>query len=137
GSGWSANLTNLTCTRSDALASGASFPSLVLNVNVATNALASLTNLAFVAGGGQANTSNDTAADPTTILAAAPIQLWRYYWFGTIADSGPAADLAVTTSDGMPNLFKYALGLTPIVATNDPVVGDVKSGYLLIAAPKN
>jgi hypothetical protein len=96
-----------------------------------------VTNLSVVSGGGQANASNDSAADATTIAAATPIQLWRYYWFGTTANSGPAADLAVTTSDGMPNLYKYALSLIPIIATNDPVAGDIASGFLRISAPKN
>ena len=133
GAGWSADLTNLTCSRSDVLASSASYPTIIVTVNVATNAPVSVTNLVYVTGGGQFNTNTD----PTTIVAATPIQLWRYYWFGTTANSGPAADLAIATSDGMPNLLKYALGLVPIVATNDPVTGDINTGFLRITAPKN
>ena len=43
----------------------------------------------------------------------------------------------MATSDGMPNLLKYALGLDPLVATNNPVVGDISTGYLRLTAPKN
>src|SRR5207247_8502394 len=38
-----------------------------LTVNVANNAAASITNTATVSGGGEINTSNDTANDVTTI----------------------------------------------------------------------
>jgi hypothetical protein len=37
----------------------------------------------------------------------------------------------------MPNLLKYALGLNPLLATNDPVAGDISTGYLRLTAPKN
>ena len=67
GTGWSCVLATLTCTRSDALAAGASYPVITLTVDVANNAPASVTNTAGVSGGGQTNTANDTANDPTTI----------------------------------------------------------------------
>ena len=55
-------------TRSDALVAGASYPVITLTVTVASNAPASVTNSATVAGGGQVNTANDAGNDPTTIL---------------------------------------------------------------------
>ena len=137
GTGWTANLGTLSCTRSDALAVGGGYPPITVTVNVATNASSSVTNLAAVSGGGQTNTLNDTAKDPTSITALTPIQLWRLQWFGTTANSGAAADNAITTSDGMPNLLKYALGLNPLVATTNPVVGDITTGYLRLTLPKN
>jgi hypothetical protein len=66
-----------------------------------------------------------------------PIEAWRLQYFGTTANSGPAADTAIATSDGMPNLLKYALNLDPLIATNDPVAGDIITGYLRLTAPKN
>ena len=90
-----------------------------------------------VSGGGESNTANNLASDPTTILALGPIELWRLHWFGTTANSGPAADTAVNTSDGMPNLLKYALALNPLEPTNSPVVGDIDTGYLRLTTPKN
>jgi uncharacterized repeat protein (TIGR01451 family) len=71
GTGWSCVLGTLTCTRSDALAAGSSYPVITLTVNVSLTAPASVTNSAGVSGGGQSNTANDTASDPTTINAAA------------------------------------------------------------------
>jgi uncharacterized repeat protein (TIGR01451 family) len=67
GTGWTCVVGTLTCTRSDALATGASYPVITLTVNVANNAAASVTNSANVSGGGQTNTANDTASNPTTI----------------------------------------------------------------------
>src|ERR1051325_10705841 len=137
GSGWTGNLGTMTCTRSDALAAGARYPPITGTGNVATNGPAGVTNTALVSGGGQTNTANDTASDPTAIIPLTPIQAWRLQWFGTTANSGVAADTYIGTSDGMENLLKYALGLNPLVATNNPVVVDISSGYLRLTSPKN
>ncbi len=137
GSGWIADLGALTCTRSDPLLAGTNYPPIMVTVSVLTNAPASVTNLATVAGGGESNTTNNTASDPIAVLALALIELWRLQWFGITANSGPAADTAVATSDGLPNLLKYALGLPPVVATNDPITGDISSGYLRLTAPRD
>ena len=67
GTGWTCNLATLTATRNDVLASGASYPDLVLTVNVATNAPLSVVNTATVSGG-DINPDNNTATDNTTIL---------------------------------------------------------------------
>ena len=61
GSGWTANLTTLTCTRSDTLVVGAGYPPITVTVNVANNAPASVTNTAVVSGGG--DTVSDIAID--------------------------------------------------------------------------
>jgi uncharacterized repeat protein (TIGR01451 family) len=70
GSGWTANLGNLTCTRSDPLGAGTNFPPITVIVSVATNASASVTNIATVSGGSDVNLANNSAADPTAILPA-------------------------------------------------------------------
>src|SRR6185436_2228003 len=67
GTGWSCVLGTLTCTRSDALAVAASYPVITVTVTVANNAAASVTNSVSASGGGQTNTSNDSATDATTI----------------------------------------------------------------------
>jgi uncharacterized repeat protein (TIGR01451 family) len=64
GSGWSC--TANSCTRSNALAGGSSYPAITVTVNVAANAPATVTNQASVSGGGSASAS---AMDPTTISA--------------------------------------------------------------------
>jgi uncharacterized repeat protein (TIGR01451 family) len=93
GTGWSCTLATLTCTRSDALGAGGSYPAITVTVNVAANAAASVTNIATVSGGGEVNTANNTASDVTTISAqAAPAGLVAAYTFNegvgtTVADS--------------------------------------------------
>jgi hypothetical protein len=69
GTGWNCNLGAVTCTRSDALVAGTSYPVVAVTVSVASNAAASVTNAATVSGGGELNLANDTATDITTITA--------------------------------------------------------------------
>jgi kumamolisin len=137
GSGWNGTLNPLSCTRSDALAAGASYPPITLTVSVATNAPLSVTNTASVSGGNDANLANNTASDPTIIIALTPSQAWRLRWFGTTNSSGSAADTAIAAADGMPNLLKYALGLNPLIPAASPVAGDISTGHLRLTTPKN
>lgn len=65
GAGWNCNLGNLTCTRSDALAPGGSYPPITLTVNVPQNITANVVNTATVSGGGDLN--SHIAYDPTHI----------------------------------------------------------------------
>jgi len=67
GTNWSCTQPGGPCTRSDALNANSSYPAITLKVNVAGNAPASMINSATVSGGGESNTANDTATDPTTI----------------------------------------------------------------------
>lgn len=71
GTGWTCNLGTLTCTRSDALAVGASYPPITLTVDVANPFVgaSSATNTAAISGGGQTNTNNDSDSDLTTLVA--------------------------------------------------------------------
>jgi DNA/RNA endonuclease G (NUC1)/PKD repeat protein len=70
GTGWAADLSTLTCTRSDALNVGAAYSPITVTVSVSSNASASVINTATVSGGGESNPANDGASDPTTINAA-------------------------------------------------------------------
>ncbi len=70
GAGWTCSLSPLSCVRSDALSAGFAYPAITLIVSVASTAPSGLTNTATVSGGGETNTGNDTAADPTTINPA-------------------------------------------------------------------
>src|SRR5438128_1265542 len=81
GGGWSCTLSNLVCTRSDVLAPGGAYPAISLIVDVGATAPASVTHTASVAGGADADPSNNTAADVTAI---APSDL-------TVFISGPSS----------------------------------------------
>ncbi|MGN9789662.1 DUF11 domain-containing protein [Streptomyces sp. OZ13] len=66
GNGWSCSQASgtVTCTRSDELEPGASYPPITLTVNVTPSAACSFTNSATVSGGGS---QSDTASDATTV----------------------------------------------------------------------
>lgn len=76
GSGWTCNLTTVSCSRSDALEAGSSYPPVLVSVNVARDAPTganAVTNVASVLG---KSIQTQTADDPTTInplLADAPV----------------------------------------------------------------
>ena len=140
GTGWTTNLGTLSATRTDALAQGSSYPPLTLTVNVSETAAASVTNVASVSGGGETNTTNDSASDVTSIIALTPIQSWRQLWFGNSANSGAGLDTAIAAGDGIPNLLKYALNLTPpqtAATTSGVLTVDVSSGALRLTVTKN
>ena len=65
GPGWSCTLATLTCTRSDQLNAGDSYPPITLTVDVASDAPALVTNSATASGGGDPTPVTDD--DPTTI----------------------------------------------------------------------
>jgi hypothetical protein len=70
GPNWFCTLSPLQCTRGDNLDPTLTYDPITLTVNVAANAAATVTNTATVSGGGETDTSNDTATDPTQITAA-------------------------------------------------------------------
>lgn len=140
GSGWNVNPGTLTATRTDAIAAGGAYPPLSVTVNVAANAAASLNNIATVSGGGETNTTNNTATDVTTIAALAPADSWRLQWFGTASNTGAAADTAIPAGDSLPNLLKYALNLTPPhspATISNVVIADTAAGVLRLTVTKN
>ncbi|MFE2972789.1 hypothetical protein ACFXKC_56590 [Streptomyces sp. NPDC059340] len=65
GNGWRCTQSTLTCTRSNVLAAGSSYPPITLRVRVARTATGTVTNTATVTGGG--DTTTHTATDPTVI----------------------------------------------------------------------
>ncbi|MGW7284009.1 hypothetical protein ACWGH4_00675 [Streptomyces sp. NPDC054847] len=66
GTGWSCGISGqtVTCTRSDALAAGASYPPIAVTIFVTASAPCSFTNTASVSGGGSSAASDN---DPTTV----------------------------------------------------------------------
>ena len=73
GDGWSCSISGSTvsCVRADALTPGASWPQIVIAVNVSASA-ATTVNVASLAGGGDQTAADNTVSDPTTILTSSP-----------------------------------------------------------------
>jgi hypothetical protein len=75
GAGWNCSVDTLTCTRTDVLDAGQSYPVITLEVSVAANAPDYVTNTATVNGGGETNTANSAASDQTTIIQPAVLTI--------------------------------------------------------------
>ena len=97
--GWSVSTSGqtITATRSDVLAAGGTYPALTITVSVASVAPSSVTNTATVAGGGELNTSNDSASDPTTITVVATKLAINT---SSTATAGTPFNFTVTAEDG-------------------------------------
>ena len=67
GSGWTCTQPAGPCSRSDALAPGASYPPLTLTVNVAANPPATVVNVVAFTGGGDKG-GNNTAQDQVSFV---------------------------------------------------------------------
>ncbi|HWZ44185.1 MAG TPA: hypothetical protein VNW97_11965 [Candidatus Saccharimonadales bacterium] len=124
GTGWSCTLGTLTCTRSDVLAANSSYPAITLMVNVAGNAAASVTNTAVVSGGGETNTSNDTASNATTIVQQVPDLTIVQSQLAPVAPGGTGAiTLTVFNIGNAPSVGQITVtdtfppGLTPQIAS--------------------
>jgi uncharacterized repeat protein (TIGR01451 family) len=98
GPGWNCVLSTLTCTRSDILSPGTTYPAITLTVNVAPDAPASVTNTVTVEGGGEANTLNDAASDVTAINAAPDLTV-TYTHSGSFLRGQTSATYTITASN--------------------------------------
>jgi hypothetical protein len=112
--GWNVSFSGqtITATRSDALAAGASYPALTLTVSVANNAPSSLTNAVTVSGGGEVNTANDSASNPTTITTTSSPTSGGVTVTGTNGD-----DVLVVTATG-PSSGTYSLNGAAVAFSN-------------------
>ena len=99
GTGWSCVLGTLTCTRSDALGAGASYPAITLTVDVATTAPSSVTNTADGFRRGRANTTNNTDTDPTTVTQMPDLTVNKSHSGNfTLGQTGAQYSIVVTNS---------------------------------------
>ena len=101
GTGWNCTISGqtVTCTRSDTLAAGASYSPISLNVNVAANAPSSVTNTATVAGGGETDTANNSASDPTTISPPSDLTIAKTHT-GNFSQGGTGTYTITATNSG-------------------------------------
>ena len=115
-SGWTCGISaqTVTCTRSNALATGASYPAITVNVNVLQTAAASVTNTAAVSGGGDISAANNSDDDPTTIVSVSDLGLTKtvnnaspglnqqVIFTVTLTNAGPSDATGVAASDPIP-----------------------------------
>jgi uncharacterized repeat protein (TIGR01451 family) len=113
GAGWTCTVSTRTCTRSDPVAPGGSYPSITVTASVATNATpGTMTNTAAVSGGGDSNPTNNTDSDPTVISSPLPgmdltitkthtpntvVPGQTFSYFVTVSNMGTAASSGTVT----------------------------------------
>ncbi len=115
GSGWTCPAGSAACSRNDSLAAGGSYPALTVSVNVLSSASATITNAATVSGGGEVNTLNDSASDPTVVTPAPNLSITlahggsflrgatgRTYTLTVRNNGGAATSGLVTVTDTLP-----------------------------------
>ena len=105
GAGWSCSVgaQAVGCSRSDALAAGASYPPITITVNVASDAPATVTNVVGVSGGGDSNSANNTASDATTIMPGADLTVTKSHTGNfTQGQTGATYTITVGNAGGSP-----------------------------------
>jgi uncharacterized repeat protein (TIGR01451 family) len=124
GTGWTCAIVGqtVTCTSTAAVPSNGSFPVISITVNVAQSAPNSVTNTATVSGGGEVNTANDTASDPTNIVSRADIAVTKIASSGSVP-VGSTVTFTVT-----------ARNLGPSDATGVQVTDVLPAGLTFVSA---
>ncbi|MBN1191535.1 MAG: DUF11 domain-containing protein, partial [Dehalococcoidales bacterium] len=114
GEGWTCDPVTLTCTRSDALAAGDSYPLISLTVNVDQAAPDPVTNSVTVSGTGEIDTANNTGNDLTGIVSEADLSItgtgnaaahigYCYIYTLTVLNNGPSDVTGVSATDTLPS----------------------------------
>jgi uncharacterized repeat protein (TIGR01451 family) len=144
--GWSCTVTGLelSCTRTDPLAAGATYPRIEIEALVHDPVPASVTNTAVVAGGGDSDASNNTATDVGTGTGASDLQLVgratsttvasgrpvTYEW--TLRNGGPSAAHGVVFEQPLGAEFKG--GTATVVGAAGECTGSVTCTIPTLAA---
>jgi uncharacterized repeat protein (TIGR01451 family) len=116
GSGWTCAIVvqTVTCTSTAAVGSNAAFPAISITVSVAQSTAAAVTNSATVSGGGETNTTNDTASDLTNVVSRADIAVAKIASSATVrvgsnvtftitvTNNGPSDATGVQVTDPLP-----------------------------------
>ena len=143
--GWTCGiaLQVVTCTRTDALPAGQSYPVITVTVTVSQTAAGSVTNSVTVSGGGDNSAANNTATDPTTIISSADLSLTKtadnaaplinqnVTFTITVTNTGPTNTTGVTVRDLLPAGLSF-VSATPsasyVAATGVWTIGALNSG---------
>jgi uncharacterized repeat protein (TIGR01451 family) len=125
GSAWDCSTstsTTMTCTRSPQIAVSGSAPAITLTVAVGSGAVGGVTNTASVSGGGETNTGNNSASDPTAVNGLTDLTIAKSHsgsftqgtngvYTITVSNIGTAASSGTyTVSDPLPGGLTYVSG---------------------------
>jgi len=127
GAGWTCS--GNTCTRSDSLAAGASYPVITVTVNVATNATSPQVNSVSASGGGSATAS---ATDSTTIVAVHVLSIGKTHT-GNFMQGQNGATYTVTVSNGTSAGTSGTVTVTETVPSGLNLVSMAGAGWTCVA----
>ncbi|MDX2004680.1 MAG: hypothetical protein SFU83_05320 [Meiothermus sp.] len=110
GTGWSCTISGqtVTCTRSDAL-SGAAYPPITVNVNVAQSAATPLSFTATVSGGADTNSTNNSATVNSTISTVADLSVTKTDGVSVVAAGSTVSYTITAANNGPSNLIGATL----------------------------
>src|SRR4030095_16682661 len=100
GTGWTCGINGqaISCSRSDPLSPGGTYPPITVTVDVASNAPASVTNAVRVTGGGDTNPGNNEISDVTTITPGPDLTITKTHT-GNFTQGQTGATFTVTVSN--------------------------------------
>lgn len=100
--GWACSISGQTvsCTRSDSLGVGASYPAITITATISPTAPATLTNTATVSGGGDISPLNDTATDVASVTSSADMSVTDAGSPNPVATNGTITYTVVVTDNG-------------------------------------
>jgi hypothetical protein len=126
GTGWSCTLAALTCTRTDALASAASYPDVTVTFNVAASAPSTASISSTVSGGGDADLANNTATATVSIgpvvsitssTASAIVTAGGSAQYTMALTLGPTAGTVNFSCSGLPTASTCAFSPTSLTSS--------------------
>jgi uncharacterized repeat protein (TIGR02543 family) len=135
GTGWTCTFSTATCTRSDILATSSSYPPITLTVNVPLNAPASVTNSATVTDLNDETNANNTADDPTTVIALLKASITKTFGAASVPLNG-GTSLSFTITNANPAFTISGAAFTDnlpaglIVATPNGLTGSCGGGTI-------
>jgi len=150
GTDWSCPINGqiVTCTYTGAAPISANAPPapITLNVHVASNAPASVTNSVTIATDNDTNLSNNTATDPTTITSSADLAVTNaaspnpviagqdITYTAVVTNTGPSDAGAYTFQEKAPANTTFQRAIGPSCGTPDPITGLVSCAAPALAA---
>ncbi len=133
GAGWTCAGGGISCSRSDALAAGASYPAITVTVNVASNAPSQVTNQVTVSGGGSVSA---TASDTATILGGAPLVLGILNGASYVGNLSPGTWMAIFGANLAPSVaYAQSVPLPTQLNGVSVSIGQLYGGYSIAKSP--